>query len=275
MAFNTADLVESSTKHHLKILVVDDDDLNRRMMRLLLVRDGHDVQVVANGAEALDAVKYQRFDVVFMDLQMPIMDGFEASRQIREWENGNLHTYIVALTASYLPEEGYLLFEAGIDNYIAKPFEVDHVRRLLGVIARAEHYIPEPPHTSDEREPAPDPILDVGKGLQQVGGDDKNYRELLLDFIQGLPDRISTLEKFLEEQDLDSLARSAHNLKGVSSNLGALELSECAAKLDKQFVAGYTDKDQSLILDLKKAEENLRRTATDFLNNKENIVASA
>jgi two-component system, sensor histidine kinase and response regulator len=275
MAFDTADLVDNSTKHHLKILVVDDDDLNRRMMRLLLVRDGHDVQVVTNGAEALDAVKYQRFDVVFMDLQMPVMDGFEASRQIREWENGNLHTYIVALTASYLPEEGHLLFEAGIDNYISKPFEVDHIRRLLGVIARAEHHFPEQPQAAVESVPAVEPILDTARGLHQVGGDDKTYRELLSDFLEGLPGRITTLEKLLEEQDMVSLAREAHNLKGVSSSLGALELSEYAAKLDKQSIAGYTDQDRSLILDLKEAENHLRRTAADFLGKQINIVASA
>jgi len=274
MALNTVALVENSVQHHLRILVVDDDDLNRRMMRLLLVRDGHDVQVVANGAEALDVVKFQSFDVVFMDLQMPVMDGFEASRQIREWENGNLHTYIVALTASYLPEKGHLLFEAGIDNYIAKPFEVDHVRRLLGVIARADHHLSEQPQASEEKLPSAEPILDTVKGVHQVGGDEQTYRELLLDFLQGLPGRIGVLEKLLEEKEMVSLAREAHNLKGVSSSLGAIEMSEFASKLDKQSIAGYTDQDRLLILDLKTAENNLRKTATDFLGKKENIVAS-
>ena len=115
----------------LSILVVDDDDLNRRLMHVLLTREGYRVQVAANGLEALEAVKQKRFDIVLMDLQMPEMDGLEASRQIRAWENEGSHTFIVALTASYLPEEGQILFEAGIDNYISKPFQIEHIQRLV------------------------------------------------------------------------------------------------------------------------------------------------
>jgi CheY-like chemotaxis protein len=115
----------------LKILVVDDDVLSQRMMQLLLGRDGYQVDLASSGLEALNAVKLQKYDIVFMDLQMPVMDGIEASRRIREWENGAQHTFIVALTASYLPQEGQILFEAGIDNYVSKPFEIEHIQQLL------------------------------------------------------------------------------------------------------------------------------------------------
>ena len=123
----------------LKVLVADDDLLNQRMMQLLLRHEGHVVDVVSNGLEAFDAVKFQKFDIVLMDLQMPVMDGIEASHRIREWEeNGSQHTFIVALTADYLPEEGQRLFEAGIDNYIPKPFEMEHLQRMLKYRADAK-----------------------------------------------------------------------------------------------------------------------------------------
>jgi osomolarity two-component system sensor histidine kinase NIK1 len=123
----------------LKILVADDDMLNRRMMELLLVHEGHNVDVVSNGLEAFDAVKLQKFDMVLMDLHMPVMDGIEASNRIREWEDGGQHTFIVALTGRYMPDEGHRLFEAGIDNYIPKPFEMKHLQRMLKYRADAIH----------------------------------------------------------------------------------------------------------------------------------------
>ncbi len=116
---------------HLKILVVDDDVSNRCLMQVLLTREGFQVAVASDGLEAFEAIKHQKFDIVFMDLSMPIMNGMEASRCIREWENGGQHTFIVALTASYLPDKGQELFEAGIDNYISKPFELEHIQRML------------------------------------------------------------------------------------------------------------------------------------------------
>lgn len=123
----------------LKILVVDDDVLNRRLMKVLLTHEGYEVDLASNGLEAFNAIKYQQFDIVFMDLRMPEMDGLEASRRIREWEEGGQHTFIVGLTASYLPEEGQKMFDAGIDNYISKPFQMEHIQRMLAYSAKARY----------------------------------------------------------------------------------------------------------------------------------------
>lgn len=131
--------VESEKVRSFKILVVDDDELGRRLMHLVLTQEGHHVDVAANGLEALEAVQHNQFDIVFMDLHMPDMDGMEASRQIRAWEKGDSHTFIVALTASYLPEIGEALFDAGMDNYISKPLDVAQVQRLLKYGSPSSH----------------------------------------------------------------------------------------------------------------------------------------
>jgi CheY-like chemotaxis protein len=258
----------------LKILVVDDDVLNQRMMELLLRREGHQVDLAFNGLEALEAVKIQEYDVIFMDLQMPVMDGIEASRSIRTWENGGQHTFIVALTASYLPEEGQVLFEAGIDNYISKPFEIEHVQRLL------KYGFPDRPKNSTAQSPIsgqelrPDKVLDIQKGIIQVGGDEETYRELLSDFIKGLPQRLGKIQRYYANENLVELSRAAHNLNGIASNLGASQLSVSARKLDKQSVEEYTDSLDSLIQELQLVVGRLLEVSNNFLAEKKIRIGS-
>lgn len=274
MMLGKADHAENADARKLKILVVDDDELNRRMMKILLTREGHQIELAANGMEALDAVKYHEFDIVFMDLQMPTMDGVEASNRIRQWENGGRHTFIVALTASYMPEAGHVLFSAGIDNYISKPFEVEHIQRMLSLIARnlpAAGIHPEPLTTTG----VDSGVLDIAKGIQRVGGDPNIFRELLSDFIRGMPARMETLEGHVRDRNVEAITREAHNLKGVAANLAALELAECAGKLDKQGNEGYTHAHEGLFLELKRAKDNLITAANGFLVKKESTIVEA
>lgn len=253
----------------LKILVVDDDVLNQRMMQLLMTREGHLVELASNGLEAFDAIKCQKFDVIFMDLQMPVMDGIEASRRIREWENGGQHTFIVALTASYLPERGHVLFEAGIDNYVSKPFEVEQVQRLLkyGFQDRVDDGSTKPLVLREKAQPGS--MLEIQKGILQVGGDKDTYRDLLADFVEGLPKRLHTIQQYFAQKDWVELARSAHNLGGIAANLGALHLSRCARELDKQSVEGYTESLDALMQEIQLVVGKLLEESNNFLTENE------
>ena len=258
----------------LKILVVDDDILNQRMMQLLLMREGHQVDLAFNGLEAFEAIKIQKYDVVFMDLQMPVMDGIEASRRIRAWENGGQPTFIVALTASYLPEEGQVLFEAGIDNYISKPFEIEQVQRLLKYGFQARLRSGSDQAATLGQELRPQKVLDIQKGIVQIGGDEETYRELLSDFIEGLPKRLRTLQQFCSNKDSVELSRAAHNLSGIAANLGASELSGYAKKLDKQSVEGYTESLDPMIQEIQLIVGKLLEVSNNFLAEKKISVGS-
>ena len=259
---------------HVRILVVDDDVLNQRMMQLLLRREGHHVDLASNGLEAFEAVKLQQYDIVFMDLQMPVMDGIEASRRIREWENGGLHTFIVALTASYLPEKGQVLFAAGIDNYVSKPFEFEQIKQLLryGLGSHPAAEVVQP--SAIEQALPSEKILDIEKGILQVGGEEDTYRELLRDFVEELPARLRTLQNLFAEMDMAGLSRSSHNLKGIAANLGALQLSECARRLDKQSAEGYTDALYHLVQEIQLAVGRLLQISSDFLAEKKIKVSA-
>ena len=265
----------SPVTNNLKVLVVDDDEMNRRMMQLILTREGHDVELASDGFEACESAKAQHFDIILMDLQMPEMDGMETSRRIRalEKEEGR-QSYIVALTASFLPEKGNELFEAGIDNYIAKPFDVEHLRQML------EHgldfHMKDDMQESTQKESgnnsgsgvqSPSELsFDPELGTKRVGGDGEVFREFISDFMDELPDKIDVMKEFLAKGDMDGLSRAAHNFKGVSSNLGILQLSQHAGKLENSAGEGYTE---SISLELETFEvlaEKFLREASKFLS---------
>jgi two-component system sensor histidine kinase/response regulator len=260
--------MNTSNPVQIKILVADDDVVNQQMMEVVLGARGHVVEFASNGLEALNAIQETRFDIVFMDLQMPFMDGVESSRKIREWEkNSGYSTYIVALTASFMPERGQELFEAGIDNYIAKPFNVDQIYRMVGYCISASlessrHNSATPSGSEFKSE-----MLDVQEGLQRLGGDVDMYASLLAGFIRELPDRLDALERSLQSGDLHALSLTAHNLKGVSANLGALVLSGYAKKLESHIESGYTASLAPLVAELIQSGIQLEKASQVYLSN--------
>lgn len=249
-----------SASKQLKILVVDDDEMNRRMMHLILSREDHHVELASDGFEACELAVGQRFDIILMDLQMPEMDGVETSRRIRALDKGSKNSYIVALTASYLPEKGNELFKAGIDNYIAKPFDVEHLRQIL------KYGLDHDVQASDKDADVEIQSFDPAVGIKQIGGDANIFRELLSDFAAGLPQKIKKMENRLEEKDVSELSRDAHNLRGVSANLGMLQLSQYAGRLENSAGEGYTELLRNDLQELKSITEVFIRDVSIFLS---------
>ena len=269
MSIGELDQAGDSKITSMDILVVDDDELSRRMMQVILSREGHRVDVAVNGLEGFNAVKSKKYDMVLMDLQMPVMDGLEASQRIREWEKEGARTFIVALTASYLPERGQNMFDAGMDNYISKPFELEHLQRMLkyrsdAILAQARSAATVP----NEEVPVRD-VVDFRKGVKRVGGDIQTYWELFGDFIQELPTKTAALQQYFALGDLEGLSRAAHNLKGVAANLGVLQLSAYADRLDKQSSEGYTQLIGESLNDIKEVGGKLQDLAQIFLSGRE------
>lgn len=116
----------------LRILVADDSPVNQKIMALFLERDGHRVVMVDNGADAVAALEREPFDLVLMDIQMPIMDGFTATRAIRTREDGaEGRLPIIALTAHAVEGDRERCLAAGMDDYLAKPFQIAIFREML------------------------------------------------------------------------------------------------------------------------------------------------
>lgn len=247
------------TNTDLRILVVDDDVLNQRMMQLILSREGYKVSIASNGVEAVESAKTHDFDVILMDLQMPLLDGLGASRQIRAGEDDQRHAFIIALTASYLPEKGRELYEAGIDNYISKPFDLAHLQQIL----RYSKTLAKVTRALNDDSAAPEFSFEVG--LHRLGGSKDIYMELLGEFIQELPDKLNRLDACHHNKEFELLSRLAHNLKGVSANLGALQLSEQAGKLERQVDSGAQEEIGHIIDTVRVAADAFQACASRYL----------
>lgn len=213
----------------LKILIVDDDEQSLRMLNIILRHEGHHVKTASNGVEAVDAVKSNELDLVLMDVQMPLMDGFEATRQIRSWEGQASHLAVVGLTA-VLDSEFQKCMQAGMDGIIAKPFDTEEFHELIADFVNKNRVMTKQKAASDAVDL---PILDVQGAVKRLAGDEENYRLLLAEFLESLAGKFEEMVGNFESSDWQSLSRRAHNLKGLSAGFGAVELSRKALELDQ------------------------------------------
>ena len=184
---------------------------------------------------------------------------------------GGTHTFIVALTASYLPEKGQILYDAGMDNYISKPFEVEHIQRLLRYSSRALVNSSSSTDAAPVDEESQKYVLDTHLGIRAGRWRFKRIiASCLLILCRNFLPKLSLCMIFCEARDTEKLSRAAHNLKGVAANLGARQLSNLAHRLEEQSNEGYTDGLRETIKDFEIAANILSGYGNNFLNNKDN-----
>jgi two-component system sensor histidine kinase/response regulator len=252
-----------------KILLVDDDELSRRMMELLLSGEGYNYNTASNGKEAVSAVQSQSFDIVLMDLQMPIMDGFEATRKIRAWEAEKKHTPIVALTAMLFDHEIQNCLSIGMDGCIEKPFNTEQLFQLIEFYVN-ESSLPILSKESQDTEKVDELIvLDVQNALPRFGKSLHAYQDFLKEFMDDLPERIDQFQTMFLSGNYQALADSAHNLKGISASMGAMQLSHLSHILDQTSQAGDSLRIQQSLEDIDKHILVLQKAAIDFLSTDE------
>jgi CheY-like chemotaxis protein/HPt (histidine-containing phosphotransfer) domain-containing protein len=219
--------LDEARRHNLRILVAEDNLVNQRVALRLLEKMGYHADVADNGAEAVRAVREHWYDLVLMDVQMPEMDGLEATRVIRTGDPApkNARVPIVAMTAHAFPEDQKRCEQAGMCGYVTKPVEAD---RLAEVIR----------HTLEEdnkptMNPVNRPALDTQALLERLEGDREVASQLVREFLDYVPSIIRDIRQAAMEEDMSLLARHAHSLKGSSATLGAMALSEAAGQIQR------------------------------------------
>ena len=220
-----------------RLLLVEDNEINQQVARELLEQARFIVEIANHGGEALEMLHSGRFDAVLMDMQMPVMDGLTATREIRKDKRFE-QLPVLAMTANATAEDRARCEEAGMNDHIAKPI-VPRVlfETLVKWVPHGERELPDLPDEegmADAKEAKiPEiPGVDVFAGVQRIGGNIQAYRKLLIKFAENQGDAVQSLRSALAAGDNELSVRIAHTLKGVSGSIGASAIQQAAAKLE-------------------------------------------
>ena len=235
------------------MLLVEDNEINQQIAKELLESFGITVKVAENGEEAIAWLKDQQFDGVLMDMQMPVMDGVSATREIRKDPRFS-KLPIIALTANVFISEQNEFLAAGMNDHIGKPIDPDHLIATLAKWVHPAHPAAaggqkdSPMSMKPEQDALPNlPGVDVAAGVRRIGGNVGLYYSLLDMFRTNHRNIAQEIRDSLTSNDLKSAERQAHTLKGIAGSLGAEELQGLSAQLEKDFRNGTLDNVDSLV----------------------------
>ena len=230
-----------------RILLVDDSDLNLQVAGELLRQAQLYVEVAHDGREAVDKVNSAHYDCVLMDVQMPVMDGYTATENIRS-QPAFADLPVLAMTANAMPQDRVRGAEAGMNAYIPKPIDpADLYRALLQWIEPGERDYDEESFAVGQASaetlaelPGELPGINISEGLARVGGNTALYLSLLQDLCKDYADAARRIQSMLENGDADGAGQLAHKLRGIANNLGAAELGAAAEAVELPLKSGDT-----------------------------------
>ncbi|MEY4756983.1 MAG: hypothetical protein RJA34_1881, partial [Pseudomonadota bacterium] len=254
----------------MRILVVEDNKINQAVAQGLLSQEGAIVTLADNGRLGVDAIMTMQpaYDAVLMDLQMPVMDGFEATRAIRQML-GVTALPIIAMTANAMASDREACLAAGMNDHIGKPFELDNLIATLlkrtGFAVPAMQAAAPAPAVPQPQDYAPGDV-DMDGAIARVGGDAEMYSKVLLAFATDMGQTPDHLLKHLSAGDATLAARELHTLKGLAATVGARHLAQIAAQLEKQVKQGVAPSEHDgLVHSLRGAIDALAATLAPVL----------
>jgi len=270
-----------------RVLLVEDNEINQQVAKEILEGAGLNVTVANNGQEAVNAVKANSYDAVLMDVQMPVMDGYTATQEIRNLKSEIRNVPIIAMTAHAMAGDEDKSLQAGMNGHVTKPIDPDQLFSTLQEWIkpqekRAQVQQPEVPDESPEsRKAMPEedelpeslPGFDLTDGLKRLQGNKRLYRKLLLNFATDYGGAAKDIRTALDAKDFEHAHSLVHNLKGLAGNLAATGLQEASVNLEK-LVKGVKKKDPpAKNLNLKFSD--LENALNQALESAQNLGASA
>jgi CheY-like chemotaxis protein/HPt (histidine-containing phosphotransfer) domain-containing protein len=241
---------------YARVLLVEDNPVNQELALHMLEFLGCRCSVANDGREAIEALGRDAFDVVLMDCQMPVMDGFEATAAIRLREAGKgeePRLPIIALTAGAIDGDRDKCLAAGMDDYLSKPFSMDQLEQTL------RRWLPEGPREAPRETHVDTQVLE--RLLEEAGGGPELMKRMIRAYLKDGPKRITAIREGMARADSAAVARAAHAFKSANANLGASRLNQMCIKLERHCRAGYTSGAEGLV---EQIEEEYRHVAADL-----------
>jgi PAS domain S-box-containing protein len=224
------------TVRSLRILLAEDNLVNQKLALGILQKLGHRVTVAVNGQEALQAIKQQAFDLVLMDVQMPVMDGLTATRQLRNREQAtDSHLPIIAMTAHAMKGDRERCLAAGMDDYLAKPIRLREVAEKISEVCEIGQIVADPEIVGS---PPGAQAIAWSEALANVAGDELLLRELVEVFLQDTPLLMNHVTEAARQNDAVALSAAAHKVRGSMMFLNPRPALQSAEKVEQQAAAG-------------------------------------
>lgn len=254
---------------NVNMLLVEDNPVNQKMTVAMLKKAGFHVDIAENGKKAVEAVERKNYDVIFMDIQMPEMDGFEATKTIRSIEKADKRNIIIAMTAHAMPGDREKCIKAGMDDYIAKPIDpkelFDIIKKWIKPKIEGGETVHSNTATKGDAQPEPqqkagedEPPVDMKKAMSRVGNDMTFFKEMVKEFINYIPEKLNLISDGIKAGDFDAIQKNAHNIKGAAGNLSAVRLHSLSLELENKGREKNISGAEDLVAELKREMERLK-----------------
>ena len=247
-----------------RILLVEDNNTNQQVAIGILKKLGLTADAASNGSEALKAMQSHHYDLVLMDVQMPVMDGLEATRHIRDKQSLVLDhdVPIIAMTALAFQEDRQRCLEAGMNDYVSKPIEPQTLAEVLA------DWLPDKTAQNEEKaafkvihiEKGPVPVFDKAALMRRLMEDENLAQIVIRGFVEDIPQQIQKLKDFLETGDLVGAERQAHTIKGASANISGDALQMLALDVENAGRSGDMAAMKARVPDLEAQFDRLKET---------------
>jgi CheY-like chemotaxis protein/HPt (histidine-containing phosphotransfer) domain-containing protein len=254
----TRPVLAKDKRRKIRILIAEDNATNQVLAQKTLERYGFRADTVASGGEAIEVLETTPYDLVLMDVEMPGMDGFEATRRIRDPGSSipNHSVPIIALTAHAMKGDREKCVAAGMDEYVSKP--IDPQELVAAIERQLDGKDPA------ERKAAPGDVFDRSALLGRVEGDEELMKLVVGTFLKDAPNQIRALNTACESKDADRIRRQAHSLKSASGSAGAVVLQEVAHQIERAGANGELDKAAKLAMTVEMEFEKVKGILADL-----------